>query len=107
MNIVVEDDVALQELALQLEDLNSIVNQIIKMRSDNMFRFLSKKSRNEILDSMIEKTGAVEDASKAAVRSIRKTKRIPLPDEIADLLIANRRHIAVAAMPDISGSPSV
>ena len=98
-------DAALGELNAQLDDLNSIVAQINKLRSDNLFRFLSKVSRNELLTALMEKSGSVEDAARAAFRSLKKIKRQRLPDEIADLLLSGRRDLAIVANPYVIGAP--
>lgn len=65
------DDVALQELVDQLSDLNGIVDQIVRLRSDGgFFRYLSKNSRNALLHGLIEKSADVHDAAKAAFRTV-------------------------------------
>lgn len=86
--LVDADDVALQELVAQLDDLNTVVNQLVRLRGNNVFRFLSKPARNSLIYGMLEKAGNVEDAAKAAFRSIKKNKREPLPTELADILVA-------------------
>jgi hypothetical protein len=84
----VHEDVALAELVAQLESLNETVNAIVRLRSNNVFRFLSKPTRNTLIYGMLEQAGVVEDAAKAAFRSIKKNKRVRLPEEVADALIA-------------------
>jgi hypothetical protein len=103
----VQDDVALIELAAQLDDLNAIVNEIIKLRGDNLFRYLSKTTRNTLLNDLIEKSGAVEDASRAAFRAIKKIKRERLPEEVADLLLSGRRNLAIICKPQVNGTPII
>ena len=102
-NPPIQDDIALAELIAQLDDLNTIVEQISKLRSDNLFRFLSKAARNQLLDGLMEKSGAVEDAARAAFRSIKKIKRERLPEEVADLLLAGRRELAIVCKPQVTG----
>lgn len=97
------DDVALQELVDQVNDLNGIVDQIVRLRSDGFFRYLSKQSRNTLLHGLLEKSADVHDAAKAAFRTVKKIKRERLPEEIADLLLAGNRQTAMAAAPLITG----
>jgi len=99
----VNDDIALAELVAQLEDLNETVNTIVRLRSNNIFRFLSKPARNTLIYGMLEKAGSVEDAAKAAFRSIKKNKRERLPEEVADAMIAGSaglRPIIIKAVDD-------
>ena len=104
--VVLQDDVALAELNAQLDDLTSIVVQINKLRADNLFRFLSKQARNQLLTGLMEKSGAVEDSARAAYRALKKTKRERLPEEVADLLLAGRRELAIACNPSVTGQPT-
>ena len=78
---------ALRELEKQLNILTETVATIIRLRDENMFRFLSKKSRNELTVRMVETAGSVDDAAKAAFRALKKHKRIRVPEELTDLLI--------------------
>lgn len=103
----IEDDVALAELCTQLDDLNMIVGRIRNLRGNNLFRFLSKTTRNQLLDGLMEKSGSVEDAARAVFRSIKKVKRERLPEEVADLLLAGRRDLAVICKPQVTGTPTV
>lgn len=98
-----QDDVALAELNAQLDDLNAIVVQINKLRGDNLFRFLSKASRNDLLGSLMEKSGTVEDSSRAVFRSLKKVKRERMPEEVADFLLAGRRDLAIICNPQVTG----
>lgn len=99
------NDAALGELNAQLDDLNAVVAQINRLRADNLFRFLSKAARNELMTALMDKSGAVEDAARAAFRALKKNKRQRLPDEIADLLLSGRRDLAIVANPEIIGAP--
>lgn len=100
---VIQDDVALAELNDQLDDLNALVGKINKLRANNLFRFLSKSTRNHLLDGLMEKSGSVEDSARAALRALKKIKREPLPPEVADFLLAGRMDLAVASNPQIVG----
>lgn len=97
---------ALDELIHQIDNLSDIASALYKLRNDNMFRFLSKDTRNKFLDGLMEKSGAVEDAAKAAHRAIKKIKRERLPDEVADLLLRDLRHHAIVATPVVVGVPA-
>ena len=98
---------ALKELVKQVEKLNFIVNQLNKTHNhDNMFRFLSKNARNELLAGIMETSGAVEDAAKATYRSMKRVKRERLPEEVADLMLVNRRDDALAFMPTVTRTPT-
>jgi hypothetical protein len=104
-DLVFINDVVLQDLIIQIEDLVFIVERIARLRDDNLFRFLSKQSRNELLQGLVEKSGSVDDAAKAAHRSLKKIKRERLPENIADLLLSGQRQHAVAAAVTVSGNP--
>jgi len=103
----INDDEALQELVAQMEDLQSVVDTIVRLRSDNLFRYLSKPARNILLSGLIEKSGTVEDAAKATYRAIKKTKRENLPDEIADLLLTGRKDLAIVVSPFVTGTAPI
>lgn len=96
---------ALDELIKQLGQLDRITSSLYKLRNDNMFRFLSKDARNSLLDGLMEKSGAVEDAAKATHRALKKIKRERLPEEVADMLLAGLRHEAIAYVPVVTGVP--
>jgi hypothetical protein len=98
-----QDDVALAELNAQLDDLNALVVRINQLRGDNMFRYLSKNSRNALLGSLMEKSGSVEDAARATFRALKKVKRERLPEEVADFLLAGRRDLALVCSPQVTG----
>lgn len=106
MNNETKQTDALDELIIQISHLQDIADTLYKLRNDNMFRFLSKNARNALLDGLMEKSGSVEDAAKATHRAIKKVKRERLPDEVADLLLADLRHHAIAFAPIVTGVPA-
>lgn len=82
-----ENHDAISEVSAQLNALNDTINKINLLYSEGMFKYLSKNARNELLNELIEHVGAFEDASKAAVRTLKKIKRERLPESISDLLV--------------------
>lgn len=96
---------SLDELIKQIDHINIIAAELYKLRNDNMFRFLSKNARNELLNGLMEKSGSVEDAAKAAHRVLKKIKRERLPEEVADLLLCDHRRHAIAFAPVVVGVP--
>jgi len=104
---MLDDDVAVEELIAQTEELINVINQIHRARSENFFKFLSKQTRNALLQGLLEKSGAVEDAAKATVRALKKgSKRERLPEEIADMLLLGQRQAASACVPTVTGKPT-
>jgi hypothetical protein len=96
---------ALTELMNQALELNVIIETLRVLKRDNMFRYLSKQSRNELLNDLMETSGAVEDASKATVRAFKKIKRERVPDMVIDFLLGDYREAAIAFVPEITGTP--
>ena len=78
---------ALRELEKQLNILTDTVATIVRLREENVLRFLSKKARNDLTIRMVETSGSVDDAAKAAFKALKKHKRIRVPEELTDMLI--------------------
>lgn len=86
------EDAALLELSTNLNNLTNIVNSLIQLRQANTFRFLSKKSRNDLVFSMVKSAGDIEDSAKAAFKALKKDKRVRVPEEISDLLLLDNKE---------------
>jgi hypothetical protein len=101
-----QENEALNELLEQFDKLTGIIDELYKLKRDNMFRYLSKNARNTLLTGLMESSGAVEDAAKATYRAIKKVKRERLPEEVADLLLVGNRNEAIAFAPVVINNES-
>ena len=89
------EEKALNELHAKIVDLQMIVETIMKMRKEKLFRFLSKKTRNELMISMVEVAADVKDGAQAARDALKKNKRIRVPEELVDALLVENRLAAI------------
>lgn len=80
-------DEIFNELNIQMDDLNEIVSDINDLLCDNTFKYISKTTRNLLLDKLMEKSGSVEDSSRALIKSLKKIKRIRMPENVSDSII--------------------
>jgi hypothetical protein len=95
---------ALLELETQMLKMADILSTLLPLYDDNMFRYLSKQSRNELLNDLMEVSGAVEDATKASVRVFKKIKRERVPDVVVDFLLADDYNSARDFVPESDSS---
>ena len=84
-------DVAVQTLVDTIDDLATTVNTIQTALSNGMFKYLSKGTRNELFDKLLEQAGATEDTTKAVFRQLKKVKRERIPEQLTDNLIVGVR----------------
>jgi hypothetical protein len=104
---VTNDDVIIQDLVDNVTDLVFVVDQIKRLHDDGLFKYLSKASRNSLMQGLLDKAGAVDEITKVAFRSLKKIKRERVPEEVVDLLIAGDRNRAVAFRPTVTGNPPI
>ena len=83
-------DVVLADLSDLAEDLLNLVTQIQRLQENGFFQYASKKTRNELLNGLLDKAGSVDETAKVAFRALKKVKRQHVPEEIVDALLVSR-----------------
>lgn len=77
------------EVVQLLEEQRAVVDNFINLLEFDTFKFLSKTGRNEGLQLLIKQGPAIEDASKALFRALKKVRREHMSDEVADAALLN------------------
>ena len=77
----------LDKLTALLEQTLENVKTISVLRKHDMFRFLSKKARNDLMLEMRENGASIEELAKRAFTALKKNKRVRVPDEVVDALL--------------------
>ena len=77
----------LDKLTALLEQTLENVKTISVLRKHDMFRFLSKKARNDLMLEMRENGASIEELAKGAFTALKKNKRVRVPDEVVDALL--------------------
>jgi hypothetical protein len=83
-------DVVLADLADLAEDFLSHVTQIQRLQENGFFQYTSKKTRNDLLNGLLEKADAIDEGCKGAFRALKKVKRQHVPEEVVDALLVGR-----------------
>lgn len=83
-------DVVLADLEENAASLLSNIQTVRRLQEDGNFKFVSKTTRNELLHSLIESAGVVEETTKVAFRGLKKIKRERLTEERSDALLGAR-----------------
>ena len=101
INPTVEPEISLEEKSLielieKIEDLNEVATKLLALRREDMFHFLSKKTRNEMTRAMLDHADSVLELSKAVFKNLKRDKRVRVPDELCDQLILENRLAAIA-----------
>jgi hypothetical protein len=86
---------SLKDLVDRINELSNVANTLLELRQEDMFRFLSKKSRNDLVQRLLEHSDEVLEASRASFRNLKRDKRVRVPDEVTDLMILGKRDAAV------------
>lgn len=99
--VVVINDLSIEERELdkltgQLEKLTTTVSTLKTLRKNDMFRFLSKKARNELTEEMVEMASCVQETAKNVFRALKKNKRQRVPEDIVDALLVKNEEQALA-----------
>ena len=80
-------DVALTDLEEHACDLWQHVTHIKNLKENGHFKYLSKATRNRLMEEMINKAGIVEDMTKVAFKLLKKVKREKPSEDVIDALI--------------------
>jgi uncharacterized protein YdeI (YjbR/CyaY-like superfamily) len=94
------EEKALKELLEKIDDLNQVASSLLQLRQERLFQFLSKKTRVEMIRSLLDHADAIVDSAKSSFNALKKNKRVRVPDELTDMLIRENRlgALTVAAM---------
>lgn len=80
-------DVILNDLEIMANDFSHHVQKIRLMQENGFFKFASKITRNELLGGLIQRITDLDETAKVAARSLKKVKRVRVPDEVVDMLL--------------------
>mgnify|MGYP001765811421 CR=1 FL=1 len=87
---IIDVDVVLNDLEQAANDFSDHIQKIRLMQENGFYKYASKKTRNELMDSMRKQMDTMDDLTKLLSRSMNKTvKRIKVPDEVVDLLLVS------------------
>jgi len=75
---------ALADLDKTLKEFQDKVAILRDLHKAGNFKYLSKKSRNELLMRLIEGSSEIKDASVGTFRVLKKVKRQRVPDKLVD-----------------------
>lgn len=87
---------SLIELLAKVDDLQATAKKLLELRQEDMFHFLSKKTRNEMARILLDSSDAVLEAARASFRNLKRDKRVRVPDEVCDQLILANRPAAIS-----------
>ena len=86
---VADVDVVLNDLEQMANDFSDHIQKIRLMQENGFFKYASKPTRNEMLTGILERAGALEETAKVAFRTLKKVKRVRVPDEVVDNLLVS------------------
>lgn len=75
------------DFVVRAQALLQLAEALVSLQSEDLFKSLSKKTRNELLEALLEKSREIEEASRATHRALKHVKRERLPEDLADDLI--------------------
>lgn len=84
---------ALAELVKLVESLDKNVKTLADLQATGNFRYLSKRSRNALLSSLLEESANVKDSAVGTFRVLKKVKRERVPDKLIDEAITLRAGV--------------
>ena len=80
-------DIILNDLEIMANDFSDHIQKIRLMQENGFFKFASKITRNELLSGLIQRVTDLDETTKVAARSLKKVKRVRVPDEVVDMLL--------------------
>lgn len=83
-------DVLLHELNDLAVDFNELVAKVQRMHDDGFFKYASKPMRNDLMLSLLDKAAQLEMKSRYTYKSLKKVKRVRVPEEVVDSLLVAR-----------------
>lgn len=86
---VADVDVVLNDLEQMANDFSDHIQKIRLMQENGFFKYASKPTRNAMLTGILERADALEETAKVAFRSLKKVKRVRVPDEVVDTLLVS------------------
>ena len=84
----VDVDAMLSELEDMADEFAQVVSHVNNLHENGFFKYLSKPYRNELLQGLLSGSDALEEASRATFRGLKRVKRVRVPDDLVDRLLA-------------------